>query len=32
MEYTVGIGPLLVGGAVVIATVYLAVKGELNKW
>lgn len=31
MEYTVGIGPLLVGGAVIIAIVYLAIKGDLFK-
>jgi hypothetical protein len=32
MEYTVGIGPFLVGGAVVATIVYLALKGELGKW
>ena len=32
MEYTGGIGPFLVGGTVVAAIVYLAVKGELGKW
>lgn len=31
MEYTIGLGPYLVAGVVVIGLVYLAVKGELFK-